>query len=64
MASSGLILPVIVAPSRPIMDMLRNEGKEIPKPIELTGLVDTGVTRTVVRTGTCSRLGLIPKNRL
>ena len=64
MASSGLLLPVIAAPSKPIVDMLKNEGKETPKPIELIALVDTGATRTVVRTGTCSKLGLVPKNRL
>jgi predicted aspartyl protease len=64
MEASGLILPVRVAPSLPIRNVLMKKKEEVPKPVELTALVDTGATRTVIREGICKKLNLTPRNQV
>ena len=64
MVSSGLLIPVLLLPSVPIAEMLTKEGKQIPEPIKLIALVDTGATRTVIRSGICSNLSLTARNRV
>lgn len=64
MVQAGLIIPVLIAPSSPIMKLLEKSEVEVPKSIELSALVDTGATRTVVRSGACRKMNLIPRNRV
>jgi predicted aspartyl protease len=64
MEAAGLVMPVRVAPSLPIRNMLIKRKEKVPKSIELIALVDTGATRTVVREGTCTKLNLTPRNQV
>ena len=64
MAEAGLVIPVRISPSFPIIELSKKRKQEAPKPIELIALVDTGATRTVVREGICKKLNLIPRNRV
>lgn len=64
MVQAGLIIPVLLTPSLPIRKLLEKSKIGLPEAVELSALVDTGASRTVVRSGVCRRMNLIPRNRI
>jgi hypothetical protein len=64
MTIEGLILPILVAPSGVFIKNLREQGKEIPQPVHLMALIDTGATRSMIQDGKCKSLNLIPHNKV
>lgn len=49
-----------VAVGKPAEEALKKAGEPVPAPVELTALVDTGATGTVIRKGVAAQLGLKP----
>ena len=57
---TGPVLEVRLAVSEPLEEWLRERGQDIPPPVALTGMVDTGASGCVVQQGLPTQLGLQP----
>ena len=56
----GPCLPIIISPSKILIDTLRQQGRPIPSPIEGTALVDTGASMSVIDLAVIEQLQLNP----
>lgn len=49
-----------VAVGTPAEQVLRKAGAPVPSPVQLTAMIDTGATGSVIRQGVATQLGLKP----
>lgn len=57
---TGPVVQVQVVPSRLFVQTLKIPKQDLPKPIPITALIDTGATGTVIKQGIPRQLGLQP----
>lgn len=58
---TGPICQVQIGVSQPTANLLREQGKPIPQPVEITALIDTGASGTAVKPEIVQRLQLTPR---
>ncbi len=56
----GPVLPVRIGVASDLEQSFAASGASVPDPIQLTALIDTGASATVIRRGVASGLGLEP----
>lgn len=56
----GPVLEVQIYPSRPAIEVWREQDHALPPPVKVKAMIDTGATNTVIRQGIASDLGLNP----
>lgn len=56
----GPIVNIMIGISRPRMDAMKALGQNIPPPIEIRALIDTGASCTVIDNTIINNLGLVP----
>ena len=58
---TGPVCQVRIGVSGPTEELLRQQGKPVPAPIEITALIDTGASGTAVRPEIIKQLQLTPR---
>jgi predicted aspartyl protease len=58
---TGPVCQVRIGVSQPTADLLRQQGKPIPTPVEITALIDTGASGTTVKPEVIRQLQLTPR---
>lgn len=56
----GPVIDVQIGPSAPAIQVMQKAGVEVPLPIKISALIDTGASRSVIRSGLPQSLGLFP----
>lgn len=56
----GPVVDILVSVTRAWSESAADEGRELPSPVALRGLLDTGSDCCYVQTGTAGALGLLP----
>jgi predicted aspartyl protease len=57
---SGPVVEVLIAPAKPLVDILRSRNQALPQPIKALAMIDTGATSSVVRPDIIEMIGLSP----
>ena len=58
---SGPLLEILLAPSKPVRDLLNQSGQPALQPTRCIALIDTGASGTVIRSGLAATLNLQPR---
>ena len=47
-SANGPVVDLLIGVSKPLADVLQKNGKPIPQPIQIRGLIDTGASGTCI----------------
>ena len=57
----GPAIECIIAPSQTYIETLKISKEDLPEPVRVMALIDTGASSTVIQKGIAQKLGLSPK---